>query len=89
MRLFSEFYQSDIIVASPLALVTLLGEKPGDGEATGGAADFLSSVELAVVARADVLSMQNWAHVKMGACRPAKSVPTQQYVGPESPVCMC
>lgn len=66
VRLFSEFYQSDIIVASPLAVATLLGEAPADGE-TGAPADFLSSIEVAVVVRADVMCMQNWAHVKLGA----------------------
>ena len=66
VRLFSEFYQSDIIVASPLAVATLLGEPPAEGEA-GAVSDFLSSIEVAVVMRADVMSMQNWAHVKLGA----------------------
>lgn len=40
MRLFSEFYQSDIIIASPVALATKLAE----GEE--GGADFLSSIEV-------------------------------------------
>ncbi len=71
VRLYSDFYQSDIIVASPLGLATRLGEAPAEGEDTkdsgSGPADFLSSVEVAVVARADVMTMQNWAHVKLGA----------------------
>ena len=71
VRLYSDFYQSDIIVASPLGLVTRLGEAPAEGAADEGSgsgpADFLSSVEVAVVARADVMLMQNWAHVKLGA----------------------
>lgn len=74
VRLYSDFYQSDIIVASPLGLATRLGEAPaeGDDDASGsGPADFLSSIEVAVVARADVMAMQNWAHVKLGAtCTP-------------------
>ena len=73
VRLYSDFYQSDIIVASPLGLATRFGEAPaegGDAEDSGsGPADFLSSVEVAVVARADVMTMQNWAHVKLGADR--------------------
>ena len=30
MRLYTDFFQSDIIVASPLALATKLGEGPGE-----------------------------------------------------------
>jgi U3 small nucleolar RNA-associated protein 25 len=63
VKLFSDFFDSDIIVASPLALATRLAE--GGGE-EGGAADFLSSVEIALVERADMMLMQNWAHVATG-----------------------
>lgn len=63
MRLYSDFAQSDIVVASPLALATFLSETAGKD---GGGADFLSSIEVAVVERADVLLMQNWAHVATG-----------------------
>lgn len=62
--MFAEFYQSDVIVASPLGLATALSAAAAEG---GGAADFLSSVEVAVVDRADVMLMQNWAHVTTGA----------------------
>ncbi|KAL4445727.1 hypothetical protein ABPG77_008926 [Micractinium sp. CCAP 211/92] len=57
VKLFADFYDSDILVASPLALATKLAE----GEE--GAADFLSSIEILVAERADVMLMQNWAHV--------------------------
>jgi Utp25, U3 small nucleolar RNA-associated SSU processome protein 25 len=67
VRLYSEFLQSDVIVASPLGLTTLLTEAAGAGDA--GAADFLTSIEIAVVARADVLLMQNWMHVTEGSCQ--------------------
>ncbi|KAL0037821.1 hypothetical protein WJX79_000518 [Trebouxia sp. C0005] len=59
VRLYSDFYESDIIVASPLALATKLTED----EEEGGAADFLSSIEVLLVDRLDVLQMQNWAHM--------------------------
>eukprot|EP00955_Chlamydomonas_euryale_P115538 366358-Chlamydomonas_euryale.AAC.1 len=51
--------QADVIVASPLALATRLAE---DAAAHGGRpsadVDFLSSIELLVIDRADMLSMQ-------------------------------
>lgn len=56
VKLFTEFYQSDVIVASPLGLHLAMEEKRGD-------ADFLSSLDLLLLDQADVLLMQNWDHV--------------------------
>ncbi|GAA94542.1 uncharacterized protein L969DRAFT_83896 [Mixia osmundae IAM 14324] len=56
IRYFSEFYSSDIIVASPLGLRTAI-EKEDD-------ADFLSSIEIVLADQLDVMSMQNWEHVQ-------------------------
>ncbi|KAJ9521729.1 hypothetical protein QJQ45_015356 [Haematococcus lacustris] len=91
IRLFSDLYQSDIIVASPLALATklavaaepavvlLAGTEDASSTASARAAakqarsagsagdmvsDFLSSIEVLVIDRADVMTMQNWAHVE-------------------------
>jgi U3 small nucleolar RNA-associated protein 25 len=58
IKLFTDFYQSDIIVASPLAITTRIADDRQDG------VDFLSSVEVALVLRADVMLMQNWSHVE-------------------------
>ena len=58
ISLFSDFYSSDIVVTSPLGLVTLANDRD-----RADPLDFLSSVEIAVVDRADVLQMQNWEHV--------------------------
>lgn len=63
VRLYSDFAQSDVVVASPLALATFLSETAGKD---GGGADFLSSIEVVVMERADALLMQNWAHVTTG-----------------------
>jgi hypothetical protein len=57
VRLFADVYESDIVVASPLGITTRLEEHKDDG------CDFLASIEIAVVFRADVMLMQNWSHL--------------------------
>ncbi|XP_062850958.1 U3 small nucleolar RNA-associated protein 25 homolog [Trichomycterus rosablanca] len=59
MRLYSPFYSSDIIIASPLGVRTLIGVE-GDAQRDF---DFLSSIELLVLEQSDVILMQNWEHV--------------------------
>jgi U3 small nucleolar RNA-associated protein 25 len=55
-RIFSPFYDSDVILASPLGL-RLAIEKDRDY-------DFLSSIEMLIVDQMDVMTMQNWDHVQ-------------------------
>ena len=57
VKLFTDFFRSDIILASPLGLkMTAVGDDDMQ-------ADFLSSIEICLMARSDVLMMQNWDHV--------------------------
>jgi U3 small nucleolar RNA-associated protein 25 len=57
IRLFQDLLSSDIIFLSPLGSRVLL-------EKRGGSLDALSSIELCVVDRADVLIMQNIDHLR-------------------------
>ncbi|KAK3856006.1 hypothetical protein Pcinc_037630 [Petrolisthes cinctipes] len=59
MKLYAEFYQSDILLASPLALRYIMSTSFSiDAES-----DFLSSLEILVLDQADIFLMQNWEHV--------------------------
>mmetsp|Transcript_1590 Transcript_1590/g.2903 ORF Transcript_1590/g.2903 Transcript_1590/m.2903 type:complete len:770 (+) Transcript_1590:92-2401(+) len=59
VKYFSDFYHSDIILASPLGLkIATNNEYEEDGDT-----DFLSSIEIAIAHHCDVLMMQNWDHM--------------------------
>ncbi|RKP19244.1 DNA repair exonuclease, partial [Rozella allomycis CSF55] len=58
---YSEFYGSDLIVASPLGLRLILASKDKKKKDN----DFLSSIEILVLDRAHVFGMQNWDHIDL------------------------
>ncbi|XP_016496688.1 protein NUCLEOLAR FACTOR 1 [Nicotiana tabacum] len=60
IKLYGDFYSSDMIVASPLGLITKIGEAEMFKEKN---VDYLSSIEVLIVDHADVILMQNWSHV--------------------------
>ncbi|XP_011697146.1 PREDICTED: digestive organ expansion factor homolog [Wasmannia auropunctata] len=59
LKLYTNFYSSDIIIGSPLGLRRVVG---AEGEAVRDY-DFLSSVELLIMDQIDVVLMQNWDHL--------------------------
>lgn len=72
MKLFSALYDSDVILASPLALATRLAEGGADK------ADVLSSIDVAIVYRSDIMLMQNWAHLET-VFQALNRMPSQQH----------
>lgn len=70
IKYFSQFYNSDILIASPLGLRMAIGSEEGGVDAADKKKqkkmdyDFLSSVEIVIVDQADALLMQNWEHVE-------------------------
>jgi U3 small nucleolar RNA-associated protein 25 len=65
VKLFTQLYKSDIILASPIGLkmATTKDEGDDDEEEAASDIDYLSSIDICIVARSDVLAMQNWDHV--------------------------
>lgn len=59
VKLHAPLDKSDMLICSPLGLRQMLGD---EGKRRKNA-DFLSSIEVCVMDRADVLRMQNWEHV--------------------------
>lgn len=59
MKLYTEFYSSDIIIASPLGLRMIIGAS-GDADRDY---DFLSSLELLVLDQVELFFAQNWDHL--------------------------
>lgn len=59
LKLYTEFYSSDIIIASPLGLRMIIGA-PGDKERDY---DFLSSIEILILDQAELFLAQNWDHL--------------------------
>jgi len=60
VNLYTELSDSDVILCSPSAIVAKIEAQRKKG---CGLLDFLSSVEIVLVDRSDVIAMQNWAHL--------------------------
>lgn len=59
LKLYTEFYSSDIIISSLLGLRMLIG---AEGEAEREY-DFLASIELLIMDQSELFFMQNWDHM--------------------------
>ncbi|KAJ3216012.1 rRNA-binding ribosome biosynthesis protein utp25 [Dinochytrium kinnereticum] len=61
LKLFSDFFSSDVIIASPLGLRLVIEKEGGKAKDI----DFLSSIEIVIADRCDYMLMQNWDHVQL------------------------
>lgn len=59
VKLYSSFYNADIIIASPIGLQLIL-ENPNKEKRQN---DFLSSIEILIIDQANSIEFQNWDHV--------------------------
>ena len=60
VKFFSPFYNSDVIIGSPLGLrMAIGGDDPKKQDS-----DFLSSIEIVLLDQADAMAMQNWEHIE-------------------------
>lgn len=59
IKLYTEFYSSDILIASPLGLRMIVGAA-GDAERDY---DFLTSIEVLILDQAELFMAQNWEHL--------------------------
>uniref|UniRef100_A0A5B7BL58 Putative U3 small nucleolar RNA-associated protein 25 n=1 Tax=Davidia involucrata TaxID=16924 RepID=A0A5B7BL58_DAVIN len=75
IKLYSDFYSSDMIVASPLGLMTKIGEAEVEKEKD---VDYLSSIEVLIIDHADVIAMQNWSHVN-SVVEQLNRIPSKQH----------
>jgi len=59
LKLYTDFYNSDIIIGSPLGLRLVLGAE-GEKERNY---DFLNSIEVMIMDQSEIFMMQNWDHI--------------------------
>ncbi|KAM2613822.1 hypothetical protein TB2_028518 [Malus domestica] len=75
IKLYSDFYTSDIIVASSVGLLKKIDEAKLNKEKD---VDYLSSMEVLVIDHADVITMQNWDFLK-SVVEQLNHIPSKQH----------
>lgn len=64
IKYFAQFYNSDILIASPLGLRMAIGSDDNKEKHKKLDYDYLSSIEVVIMDQADALLMQNWEHIE-------------------------